>query len=348
MLPSARAWAMDDFPGTRALGMGDTGRAYAVGDAGPMLNPSGMSLVKNFQVLEGSYGYSSRLHAHTLHASMVDNTSGFGIAGGLYYNYHAGRAGRRRQRPRARGGPGAVVPIASRATLGGTVKYFNLSGIDAPGGHTGGVTFDVGTTITLLPKLSVAVVGTNLRDLAQQQRDAGGRLRRGGDPDARPGHRRRRLDPVHARQPTRGRKGTSVMVGGDLTLGGKFDVRLGGGYDAATANGYVAAGAVRGVGDRRHRRGHPSGHPRTRECRRARTVVAISLRLFIPAQQPSLQSIGNLMTATLSETAWRPHCAGGGPDPPGRRQAPRRRARRRPSGSPAPAPARWVSGRLTR
>ena len=68
--------------------MGDTGRAFAVGDAGPMLNPSGMSLVKNFQVLEGSYGYSSRLYAHTLHASMVDNTSGFGIAGGLYYNYH--------------------------------------------------------------------------------------------------------------------------------------------------------------------------------------------------------------------------------------------------------------------
>src|SRR5262249_23779787 len=93
MLSSAPVRAMDDFTGTRAIGMGDAGRAYAVGDSGPMLNPSGMSLVKNFQVLEGSYGYSYRLRAHTLHASMVDNTSGFGIGGGLYYNYHSSEPG---------------------------------------------------------------------------------------------------------------------------------------------------------------------------------------------------------------------------------------------------------------
>ena len=95
-----------------------------------MLNPSGMSLVKNFQVLEGSYGYSSRLHAHTLHASMVDNTSGFGIAGGLYYNYRISRAaGGGLIRPRARGGPGAVASRSpTSATIGGTVKYFSLSG----------------------------------------------------------------------------------------------------------------------------------------------------------------------------------------------------------------------------
>ena len=90
-----------------------------------------------------------------------------------------------------------------------------------------------------------------------------------------------------------GRKGTNVMVGGDLTLGGKFGVRAGGGYDSATANGYAAVGlsAVSEIGaiDGAIRQdvfvygNVPRG-----------TIVAISLRLFIPAQQPSLQPPGTL------------------------------------------------------
>jgi len=131
MLTSARAFAMDDYWGTRPLGMGDTGRAYAIGDVGPLLNPSGMSLVKNFQVLEGAYGYSSRLKAHTLHASMVDNTSGFGIAGGLYYTYRATEPGGGVTGHGHEGGLALSIPIAGRVTFGGTVKYFRLTGIDA-------------------------------------------------------------------------------------------------------------------------------------------------------------------------------------------------------------------------
>jgi hypothetical protein len=83
------------------------------------------------------------------------------------------------------------------------------------------------------------------------------------------------------------------MVGGDLTLGGKVDVRLGGGYDAATRNGFGSAGlsAVSEVGaiDAGISQDifvHPGG-------RRA-TVVAVSLRLFIPSQQPSLTPPGTL------------------------------------------------------
>ena len=83
------------------------------------------------------------------------------------------------------------------------------------------------------------------------------------------------------------------MVGGDLTLGGKVDLRLGGGYDAATRNGFASAGvsAVSEVGaiDAGIAQDvvvHAGG-------RRA-TVVAISLRLFIPSQQASLTPPGTL------------------------------------------------------
>lgn len=293
ILPSARAGATDEFPGTRALGMADTGRAFAVGDSGPMLNPSGMSLVKNFQVLEGSYGYSSRLSAHTLHASMVDNTSGFGIAGGLYYNYHVAEPGGGVSGRGHEAGLALSVPIASRATLGGTVKYYSLSGIDVPVDRgSGGVTFDVGATVSLIPKLSVAVVGTNLRNLhnSHATQGVGYGVAVIPIPDlviAADGWTR--LTPDNFTQ----RKGTNVMVGADLTLGGKFGVRAGGGYDSATQNGYAAAGlsAVSEIGA-------IDGAIRQDvfvygDVPRA-TIVAISLRLFIPAQQPSLQPPGTL------------------------------------------------------
>lgn len=287
MLPAARAWGMDDFAGTRVLGMGDASRAYAVGDAGPALNPSGMSLVKNFQVLEGAYSYSTRLHAHSLHASVVDNTSGFGIAGGAYYNYHLAEPGGGVSGHGHEGGLALSIPIATRATIGGTVKYFNLTGDDAPLGHTGGVTFDLGTTIMLLPKLSLAVVGTNLRDLDNSHAPQGIGYGVAVIPTTdlvicADGWTRFTPD-NHT-----GRKGTSVMVGGDLTLAGKVDVRLGGGYDAITANSYLSAGlsAVSDIG------AVDAGIRQDillHENSQRATVVAISLRLFIPAQQPTLQ-----------------------------------------------------------
>lgn len=292
MLTSARAFAMDDYWGTRPLGMGDTGRAYAIGDVGPMLNPSGMSLVKNFQVLEGAYGYSSRLKAHTLHASMVDNTSGFGIAGGLYYTYRATEPGGGVTGHGHEGGLALSIPIAGRVTFGGTVKYFRLSGLDAQGDNTGGVTFDVGGTVTLLPKLSVAVVGTNLRDLHNSNATQGIGYGAAFIPIA---------DLVIladgftslTRDFLTGRKGTSVMVGGDLTLGGKFDIRIGGGFDAVSANYYGSAGfsAVSEVGaiDMGVRQ-----DVIVHEGSRRATIVGVSLRLFIPSQQPSLTPPGTL------------------------------------------------------
>jgi hypothetical protein len=280
---------MDDFSGTRAIGMGETGRAYAIGDSGPLLNPSGMSLLKNFQVLEATYGYTSRQHGHTLHAAMVDNTSGFGIGGGLYYTYRASEPGGGVTGHGHEGGLALSLPIANRVTLGGTVKYFKLTGLDAPDDHMGGVTFDVGGTVMLLPKVSVAVVGTNLRDLHNSNATQGVGYGVAVIPIA---DLVLAADGFTSLTPDNqtGRKGTGFMVGGDLTLGGKFDIRLGGGFDPATNNGYGAAGfsAVSEVGaiDAGIHQDLFIGAG----SRRA-TVVAVSLRLFIPGQ-PSLTPPG--------------------------------------------------------
>jgi len=82
-----------------------------------------------------------------------------------------------------------------------------------------------------------------------------------------------------------GRKGTGFMGGADLTLAGKYGIRAGGGYDPATASGYVAAGlsAVSDVGavDGSIRQDIVAEGTTPRS-----TIVALSLRLFIPAPAP--------------------------------------------------------------
>jgi hypothetical protein len=138
-----------------------------------------------------------------------------------------------------------------------------------------------------MPKLAVAIVGTNLRDLDNSHATRGIGYGVAVIPIvdlviAADGYT------MFTPDNQTGRKGTGFMVGGDLTLAGKFGIRAGGGYDPATANGYGAVGlsAVSDIGaiDGAIRqdlvvRG---------ETARA-TIATISLRLFIPAQQPGLQ-----------------------------------------------------------
>src|SRR5450755_2458717 len=72
-----RARAFEDFEGTRSVGMGGATRAWALADSAVLLNPSGMSLAKAYNV-EASYAYGSRLREQYLHASVVDSTSATG------------------------------------------------------------------------------------------------------------------------------------------------------------------------------------------------------------------------------------------------------------------------------
>jgi hypothetical protein len=85
-----------------------------------------------------------------------------------------------------------------------------------------------------------------------------------------------------------GRKGTGFMVGGELTLATKFGLRAGGGYDPGTANGYGALG-VSAVSDIGAIDGSVRQDLVVRGDTARATIAMISLRLFIPAQQPALQ-----------------------------------------------------------
>lgn len=283
----ATAAAYEEFPGTRVLGMGGASRAFAIGDSGPMLNPSGMALVKTYN-LEGAYGYGNRLNDHSFHASAVDNTSAFGIAAGLYYTYHLAEppvvAG---AMPLSGSGHAAGValafPVTPFAAIGGTVKYLRLEGADAPGGNDGGVTFDLGATVRPHQFFSLALVGRNLKDLHNSYAPVGiaygvALLPMPGLIIAADGITHFTADNLS------GRKGTSAMAGGELTLGGKYALRAGGGYDAFTGNGYASAGAsvlseyAALDGGIRQDIFVDAASPRV-------TIVGVSVRIFVPAMQ---------------------------------------------------------------
>src|SRR3954462_15553412 len=85
------AWAATPpVPGTRSLGLGGALRGAATGDTGLTLHPSGMSLMRAY-VIEAAYARDSFGSSKTNlgRLSIVDSTSAFNLAGGVYYQYLA-------------------------------------------------------------------------------------------------------------------------------------------------------------------------------------------------------------------------------------------------------------------
>src|SRR5882672_5084583 len=160
--------AFEDFEGTRAAAMGGATRAWALADSAILLNPSGMSLAKAYNV-EAAYAYGTRLSEQFFHASVVDSTSGSNLAGGFYYTYHlakpAGVAGHGHEV-----GAALSLPLGESIAFGATLKWFRLEGADdnparaasraAP--TSDGLTCDVGATLRPMSSLSFGVVGVNL------------------------------------------------------------------------------------------------------------------------------------------------------------------------------------------
>ena len=289
---AATAQAFEDFTPTEALGMGGASRAWAIGDEGPLLNPSGMSLSKAYTI-DGTYGYASRLSEQFLHAGIVDSTSPFNLAGGLYYTYHSsdptgGPSGHGHE-----GGLALSFPFGPYVSIGATLKYFKLEDADVFSGHDGGLTFDVGATIRPTEIVSLGLVGTNLRDLATSQATQALGYGLALIPLTNMLVVADGLTHFTADDQT-GRKGTSLMGGAGYTFFSKLAVRAGGGYDAATGNGYLTFG-LSGVSEigafdggirQDLTRSMLASGAEVRE-----TVLQVSLRLFIPAsetQDPSL------------------------------------------------------------
>src|SRR5262245_44311669 len=122
ILVARPARAFEEFQGTRAQGMGGATRAWALGDSAPLLNPSGMSLVKTASA-EASYGYASRNAGHFFHGAIVDSTSDANIAGALYYTY---RMDSPSGLPKGQGhesGVALAMPFGAHFALGATLKW---------------------------------------------------------------------------------------------------------------------------------------------------------------------------------------------------------------------------------
>jgi hypothetical protein len=279
LLAPSPASAAEGFVATRSLGMGETLRGAATSGTGPLLNPSGMTLTQSYNV-EADYAFARTGDNNYLHASIVDSTSGYKLAGGLYYTYHwdspDGSSGHGHEV-----GLALALPFGEHVSIGATGKYFRLSGDQvSPGADANGFTYDVGITLRPANVFSLGVVGYNLRDM-----NVGVAPRAIGYGAA--------LSPTDflliavdgvtnltADTPLP-RKGTRVSAGAELFLAKKAALRVGGGYDGISQNGFVTAGlsAVSEAGaldfGLRQDVAQRGSEPRN-------TILGASVRLFVP------------------------------------------------------------------
>lgn len=272
--PGSLVWADGTaLPGTRALGTGGAMRAVATGDAGPMLNPSGISLVRAYTA-EGGYQYGSRDSTHDGRVSLVDSTSGLNLGGALFYTFHAASPGGVSQTGHL-AGASLSFPLGDVVFIGVTGKYLSYS-------TTKGFTVDAGLTVRPVQFLSLAAVGYNLTNpggsVAPQAVGGGACL------SLVPGLLLL-VDSVlervskDATNPQETRSSVyHVMGGGEYQLK-SLAIRLGGGRDGLNQNDYLSGGFsfVSGVGalDISLRQDISGG--------RKGTLVGVSLRLFVPA-----------------------------------------------------------------
>jgi opacity protein-like surface antigen len=183
-LAPAVAHAQYDFPGARALGQGEAIRATATGAEAVMLNPAGMSLVKQY-VIEGMYGFNVENLGHHVHLSVVDSITSR-VAAGLFYdfiytepklgfNWAGGQIQSERwKREGHAAGLSLSMALGDKFMIGLTTKYLHfdtnapLPKGTSPGSldfdHVNGVTFDVGLIVRLGDKFNIAAIGYNLWD----------------------------------------------------------------------------------------------------------------------------------------------------------------------------------------
>ena len=178
------ARAQNDFVGTRAMGMGEAQRATATGASGPLLNPAGMSLVRQY-VIEGMYGLKIETLGHHANVSVVDSITAR-VAAGLFYSfiYEQPRIGfnwaggkvesEQITRTGHAAGLSLSIPLGDHFILGATAKYLHMdTTAPLPTGtvpdhltldSVNGVTFDVGMIVKLGDRFNIGLVGYNLWD----------------------------------------------------------------------------------------------------------------------------------------------------------------------------------------
>jgi len=225
------------FPGTRPLGTGGAMRALATGDSGPQLNPSGISLMRTYQV-EGAYQYGSTGGTHDGRISAVDSTSALNLGGALNYTYHHQSADGLTQSGHIIGGS-LSFPFAEKVFLGGSAKYVHFTGADSTV-HSG-FTYDAGLTVRPVTQLSIGAVGYNLRDFDDPSLPKG----LGGGVAFVPMPTLLFVfDTVYEKVYNDASRDSAqhYMGGAEFSFSSMGAIRLGGGRNGLTKNGYVSGG----------------------------------------------------------------------------------------------------------
>lgn len=248
----------------------------ATGDAGPQLNPSGISLLRSY-LLEGNYQYGSSAGSQDARVSVVDSTSGFNIGGALYYNYHRDSPTDGVKQTGHLFGGSLSFPLLDKIFLGASAKYVRFT--DATNTSHKGFTFDVGLTLRPIPQVSIGAVGYNIMDRQTPwaPRAVGGGVAVLPSPmmllvfDAV-------LEKVYG-DSTRDAV-MYYMGGGEFSFAASIAVRAGGGHDGMSGNTYVSAGvstlsADVGALDLGVRQ-DVSGQKKA-------TIVGVSARIFVPS-----------------------------------------------------------------
>jgi hypothetical protein len=265
------------FPGARPLGTGGAMRAVATGDTGPMLNPSGISLMRSYAV-EGGYQYGRTLDSHDARISAVDSTSAFNLGGALYYSYHHDSPAAGGSNSGHLAGGSLSFPFFERFYLGTNLKYVSFKDV-ADTSHSG-FTFDGGLTVRLIPQISLGGVAYNLRDLHTAWSPRG---YAGGVGVLPMPALLLVFDAVWTKvdgDPARD-YASSYMGGGEFSFASSAAVRAGGGRDGLSRNDYISVGltalaAEVGAVDIGFRQ-DLSGQNKT-------TIIGASARLFVPGQ----------------------------------------------------------------
>jgi hypothetical protein len=183
------AWALDDLLTPRGLGMGGAAIGSANGALGPMLNPAGMTLLKQY-TLEAMYGFGVQDLGSTLHAAVVDNVTSR-LAAGMYYTFIHGNPKVQYNgyngtatvlREGHESGLSLALPFGDRFSFGITSKYttittqaINPQADQAPADNksfildsttktatANGFTMDAGLTLRLGDSFNIGLAGYNL------------------------------------------------------------------------------------------------------------------------------------------------------------------------------------------
>lgn len=279
----ARA-AAPPVPGTRAMGLGGALRGAATGDSALTLNPSGMSLMRAY-VIEAAYqhdGYTGGAGSNLGRASIVDSTSAFNVAGGIYYQYLTEDLGGGFDRSGHEGGVALSLPLGEHLFIGGSVKYLRLKTSGPAPATAKGFTFDAGLTLKPVGAVTIGVVGQNLADLhtSRAPRTVGGGITVGATADFL-----LCFDAVYDFTSKRDTGSTGkvwhFMGGAEYLFAKRFALRAGGGRRGLGEAGYLAAGAsyIAQIG------AVDFGFQQDLGGAAKETLIGVSARLFLPAPE---------------------------------------------------------------